>query len=103
MHHSLHILSSDNSLGEKSGKFKSWGRYVLIAVVVAAAIIDIGMGTPNELLSDITIAILAGMLLFNIFTEELQSPENTSFRWFVAGVIVYMLLLAGSWVVESKL
>ncbi|MBC6455290.1 MAG: hypothetical protein GDA43_20520 [Hormoscilla sp. SP5CHS1] len=71
--------------------------------MVSAAIIDIGMGTPNELLSDITIAIMAGMLLFNIFTEELQSPENTSFRWFVAGVIVYMLLLAGSWVVESKL
>ncbi|HIK31893.1 MAG TPA: hypothetical protein IGS17_10340 [Oscillatoriales cyanobacterium M59_W2019_021] len=81
--------------------FKSWGRYVLIAALVAAFTIDFFTEPANELVSDVLIAILAGSLIFNIFKEELPSPENSSFRWFGAGAILYLVLLEGSLLLEA--
>ena len=93
----FHLLHNDYSLGEKHHhKFKSWGRYVLLGTVVAGLAIDIFAEPASELLGDVLTAILAGSLLFNVFQEELPEPEHTSFPWFLAGVVVYSLLLLGS-------
>jgi len=95
---SLHLISADHSLREEhSRQFNSWGRYVLVAAIIAALLIDIFTEPANELISDVLTAILAGSLMFNIFKEELPSPENSSFRWFISGVVFYLVLLAGSW------
>ncbi len=94
---SLHLISADRSLSEDySHEFKSWGRYVLVASVIAGLTIDIFTEPANELVSDVLTAILAGSLMFNIFKEELPHPENSSFRWFCAGVALYLLLLVGA-------
>lgn len=94
----LHLLSVDRSLAEKHSRyFQNWGRYALIATVAAALAADIFAEPANELVSDTLLAILAGSLLFNIFQEELPEPDKTSFPWFLAGVITYLILLAGSW------
>ena len=93
----FHLLHNDYSLGEKyPHKFKSMGRYILLAAVAVGLAIDLFAKPANELVGDILIAILAGSLLFNIFQEELPEPEHTSFLWFVAGVVVYVILLLGS-------
>lgn len=93
----FHLMHNDYSLGEKyHHQFKSWGRYVLVGTVVFALLVDIFIEPANELVGDILIAVLAGSLLFNVFQEELPEPERTSFPWFVAGVVVYGLLLLGS-------
>lgn len=94
----LHLLSVDRALVEKhSDHFRNWGRYALIATVAAALAADIFAEPANELVSDVLLAILAGSLLFNIFQEELPEPDKTSFGWFLAGVMAYVILLAGSW------
>ena len=93
----FHLLHNDYSLGEKNHhQFKSWGRYVLLAAVVVGLAIDVFAEPANDLVADILTAILAGSLMFNVFQEELPDPEHTSFRWFLVGVVVYVLLLLGS-------
>lgn len=93
----FHLLHTDYSLEEKyHHQFKSWGRYILLATVVFALLIDIFIGSANELVADLLVALLAGSLLFNVFQEELPEPEHTSFVWFIAGVGVYSILLLGS-------
>ena len=94
---SLHLISADRSLSEDySHEFKSWGRYVLVASVIAGLTIDIFTEPANELVSDVLTAILAGSLMFNIFKDELPNPENSSFRWFCGGVGLYLILLVGA-------
>ena len=99
---SLHLIGGDHSLSEEHNhEFKSWGRYLLVAAVIAALVIDIFTDPANELVSDVLTAILAGSLMFNIFKEELPTPENSSFLWFGTGVAFYLVLLAGSWAMVS--
>jgi predicted membrane channel-forming protein YqfA (hemolysin III family) len=93
----FHLMHNDHSLGEKyHHQFNSWGRYVLLGAVAVGLAIDIFAEPANELVADVLTAMLAGSLLFNVFQEELPEPEHTSFRWFVAGVVVYVILLLGS-------
>ena len=94
---SIHLISSDRSLSEDyHHEFQSWGRYVLVASIVAGLTIDIFTEPANELVSDVLTAILAGSLMFNIFKDELPNPENSSFRWFCGGVGLYLILLVGA-------
>lgn len=95
----LHLLHNDHGLAHKyPQKFRNVGRYGLIAALFAGLFTDIFTEPANELVSDFLIAILAGSIIFNVFGEELPSPENASLRWFVAGIALYILLLMGSWV-----
>ena len=94
----LHLLSVDYSLCVKyAQQFRAWGRYILVAAVSAALVTDILIPVEDKILSNALIAILAGALMFTIFKEELPEHEHAGFRWFLAGVLVYVFLLAGSW------
>ncbi len=94
----LHLLNTDHALAEEyTEQFYTWGRYVLIAAVILGFVTDLFAKLPNEYTFHFLIALLAGSLLNNIFQEELPKPENASFLWFSAGVVFYVLLLAGSW------
>ncbi len=97
----FHLLHNDHGLAEKyPQQFYKLGRYGLIAALFAGLFTDIFTEPANELISDFLVAILAGSIIFNIFSEELPSPENASLRWFIAGVAVYVILLASIWAVK---
>ena len=97
----LHLLSSDYGLSERNHQhFYRWGRYVLGAVIMAGLAVDLGTDITNDMLSDTLIAFLAGSLMSNVF-EELPDHKTTSFRWFLAGVIVYMVLLSGHFAMDN--
>lgn len=94
----FHLLHNDYSLVEKyPHQFRQWGRPALVFSLVMALFTDIFVESRNELLSNFLIAILAGSIIFNVFYEELPSPENASFRWFSAGIGIYVILVTGIW------
>lgn len=93
----LHLLHKDYSLGIQHGReFDSWGRYVLALAPLAGWLADTLVETPSEAVSDVLIALLAGSVLYNVFKEELPDHPRSSVRWFIAGVIVYVLLYISS-------
>ncbi len=93
----LHLLSSDHHLSEKYPKlFHQQGRFILIVAVTSGLVTDIFFTAADRTVSGILTALLSGFLIFNIFKEELPEHQSTKFRWFLGGVIVYILLLVGS-------
>jgi membrane-bound metal-dependent hydrolase YbcI (DUF457 family) len=36
------------------------------------------------------LSVLAGIILYNVFKNELPSAENSSFAWFAIGVIIFV-------------
>ena len=79
--------------------FHHRGRFILIAAVAAGLVTDIFASAANRMVSGILTALLSGFLIFNIFKEELPEHQSTKFRWFLGGVIVYLILLVGAGVV----
>ncbi len=47
----------------------------------------------NELLKDSVVAILAGTMIYSVFSKELAGDKETNFRWFSIGMLVYGFLL----------
>ena len=93
----FHLLHSNYTFLKKyPQKFKSLGRYLVVASVVAGFTIDLLAESTNEFIADFLIAALSGSIMFNVFDEELPSPKNSSLRWFIAGIISYLFLLTGS-------
>lgn len=93
----LHLLSSDHHLSEKYPRlFHHYGRFILIAAITAGLVTDFFFPAVNRMFSGTLTALLSGFLIFNIFKEELPDHKSAKFRWFLAGVIVYITLLAGS-------
>ena len=50
-------------------------------------------GFPDDVVSDALTALLAGFILLNVFSEELPQYDRSDFRWFLAGVVAYALLI----------
>lgn len=97
----FHLLNNNYTLSKKyPHKFKFWGRYYLIASVVSGFLIYLLANPTKEFISDCIIAMLAGSIMFNVFYEELPSPKTSSVHWFAIGVMAYVILLTGSWVVN---
>ena len=96
---SFHFLHNDYSLAKKHPhKFHGFGRYAAIFFLIIGSLAKIFSPPPSEFVADFLIAILAGIIISNVFTEELPRPENSSFRWFVAGIATYLCLLIGIWI-----
>jgi hypothetical protein len=49
---------------------------------------------PSEAVTDIFIAVLAGVLIQSVFRDELPRPDRAAFWWLVAGVLTYAGLSA---------
>lgn len=95
---SLHLLSTDHHLSEHyKHLFDRQGRYVLIAAVVCGLVTDLFAEAANRTFSNTLTALLTGFLMFNIFKEELPDHKETRFVWFLSGVVFYIFLLGGSW------
>lgn len=92
----FHLLHNNHQLAKKYGKLFGWGRYFLVGTITIAFCLDIVAKPANQLISDFLIAFLAGSIMFNVFYEELPSPKISRLHWFLAGVIVYLLLRSSS-------
>ena len=80
-------------MGEhQSQEFDKWGRYIL-AVASLIGWAALLLATPSEIFSDLLIAVLTGYIIHTVFRSELPAFEESNFRWFLAGVVVYALLL----------
>lgn len=95
---SLHLLAMDHSFSDRyQHLFIHQGRYVLIATVICGLVIDLCTEAANRTFSKILTATLTGFIMFNIFKEEIPEHKDTHFVGFVYGVVVYIFLLGGTW------
>ncbi|MGK7872508.1 MAG: hypothetical protein AB4426_04120 [Xenococcaceae cyanobacterium] len=89
----IHLLSDDYFLEERYRRqFNQWGRYVLAAAPLVGWL-AVWLTPANEILSGILIAALVGFILVNVFQEQLRNDENSSYIWFLTGVLLFALLL----------
>ena len=51
------------------------------------------LDTPSEVFSDLLIAVLTGYIIHTVFRSELPASEESNFRWFLSGAVMYALLL----------
>ena len=88
----IHVVYKDYLLrAHAEGQFRTTGRLVLAAAPLlgwlAHRIIE-----PPEAVLDLSIAVLAGVLMQSVFRDELPRPDVASMRWIVAGVTLFSIL-----------
>ena len=84
---------ADYRLGaEYPRQFDRWGRYVLATAPLAGWLVDLLHVERDPLVSDVVTALLAGSILYTIVRRELPQDEHSSFPWFLAGALVYLVL-----------
>ncbi|MCH8309792.1 MAG: hypothetical protein IIB17_04760 [Chloroflexi bacterium] len=89
----LHLVYKDFLMGEHQPKeFDKWGRYILAAAPLIGWTAVL-LATPSEVFSDLLIAVLTGYIIHTVFRSELPAFEESSFRWFLSGVVIYTFLL----------
>jgi hypothetical protein len=62
---------------------------VVFAVLSASLVLTLFNVLPTALLLG-CLSVLAGIILYNVFKNELPSAENSSFAWFAIGVILFV-------------
>ncbi|MBE9031722.1 hypothetical protein IQ266_18475 [filamentous cyanobacterium LEGE 11480] len=93
----LHLLASNHAYQEKYGQlFDRYGRFLLVGSLVFGVSIKLGIQFENEYFTDGLMALLAGFLMFNIFSEELPDHRETHYGWFVLGTALYVGLISSS-------
>jgi hypothetical protein len=94
----LHVGHNDFCFGrEYPDWFDRRGRYVLALAPIVGWATAVATTENSEAINDTFIALLAGMLLYEVFTEELPSRGGTLFVWFLVGVGSFaFLFLVGS-------
>ncbi|NET34489.1 MAG: hypothetical protein F6K19_21100 [Cyanothece sp. SIO1E1] len=93
----FHLLNKNYFMIKKHGhRFHKMGRYVLVASIVAGFITDMIDQNHPEWIYGVLLAILIGILLFNIFTDELPDSRESSFRWFTLGTVAFFLMHTAS-------
>ena len=88
----LHLLQQDYSLGrEFVEEFDQWGRYLLAAAPLIGWLADYAI-VLDKFHSDILTGFLAGWSLYNVLKMQLPEHREASLRWFLSGVVVFLLL-----------
>ena len=86
----IHLGFYNHSLrNENPQAFDRSGRWLLIASTVVGGLSLLAIGHPNPLLEDLLIGLLAGAIMYQIFTIDLPHVGRTNFGWFLAGVAIY--------------
>lgn len=89
----LHLVYKDYVLREHhADDYEFAGRYVL-ALAPLAGWLARTLTTPSEAVFDMSIALLSGFLLQNVFRNELPGYKRFRYSWFVMGVAMYALLM----------
>lgn len=89
----LHLFANDEGLRRHHRtSYHRWGRWVL-----AGAILGGGVGavvtTGSSFALPVSLAILAGGIMFNAIKEELPSDEKSSLLGFVGGAVLFLVLM----------
>jgi hypothetical protein len=88
----IHCVYKDYVLRTHAeGQFRTTGRLVLTAAPLLGWLAH-RLIQPPEALLDISIAVLAGVLMQSVFRDELPRPDVASMRWVVAGVTLFSAL-----------
>lgn len=89
----LHLLYKDYVLRtHHAGEFELAGRYSLALAPLAGWFVR-SFTTPSEVILDLSMALLSGFLLQNVFRNELPGYKSFRYRWFLVGVSAYALLV----------
>ena len=89
----LHLAFYDRSIREEDPiAFDAWGRWMLVAATFLGWVALWVLGHPGPLLEDVLIGLLAGAIIYQIFTVELSVSKETRFLWFIGGVVVYVAI-----------
>lgn len=92
----LHILLTDRGMSEHyPGRFAAGGRYVLAAALIVGWAASALFAPTSTLVVSLLTALVGGAVLLNVFKEELPGAgSRSSFAWFLAGLVLYAVLLA---------
>ena len=90
----LHFVLTDRGLEEHyPRRFAASGRLVLAgALVLGWALSAVAAPTSTTVVALLT-ALLSGSILLNVFKEELPTDRQSSFGWFLTGLVLYAGLL----------
>lgn len=101
----LHLLNDDYVMNQTHGHFfREWGRYILVGSIAFGFVLDI-FRPLSSIIADILLAALSGALVFNIFKQEVPEVDrviakDSYFTLFFLGVLTYLILGFGSWLIE---
>ncbi|MDP9460818.1 MAG: hypothetical protein M3Q22_11420 [Actinomycetota bacterium] len=91
----LHFVLTDRGLQEHyPRRFAANGRVLLAGALLLGWGLSALAAPVSTLLVVLLTALLAGSVLLNVFKQELPSDRDSSFGWFLAGLVFYAILLA---------
>lgn len=91
----LHFVLTDRHLEEHyPHRFAASGRVVLAGALLVGWLLSALFAPTSTVVVAILTALLGGSVLLNVFKEELPSNRGSSFPWFLAGMVLYSVLLA---------
>lgn len=92
----LHFLLIDRGLQKHySDRFDRRGRFILAGALAAGWVLSAVAAPTDVLIVNLITAALSGSILLNVFREEIPDKENSSFAWFLTGLLLYAALLVG--------
>lgn len=93
----LHFVLSDRSLEESYGaRFDRWPPRLLLAAALGSGWLLAAVLAPTSSVTvSLLTAFLAGSVLLNVFQQELPGVRDSSYRWFLIGIVLYAVLLGG--------
>lgn len=91
----LHFVLTDRHLEEHyPRRFANSGRLILAGALLLGWLLSALFAPQSTVVVAILTALLGGSVLLNVFKEELPSNRGSSFPWFLAGLVLYSVLLA---------
>lgn len=90
----LHFVLTDRGLEEHyPRRFPASGRLLLAGALVLGWALSAVAAPTSTLVVALLTALLSGSILLNVFKEELPSDRQSSFGWFLTGLVLYAGLL----------
>lgn len=91
----LHFVLTDRSLEEHyPRRFAGGGRVLLGLALLAGWALNALFAPTSTVVVALLTALLGGSVLLNVFKEELPPTGRSSYRWFLAGLVLYAALLS---------
>lgn len=91
----LHLVHGDYAFGEEEPRrFDSIGRWCLVLASLLGYLTIVVEQRTNEDLNTIFVALLAGSVLYNVFSEEVPDDRQVRFEWFLVGTLGFAAFVA---------
>lgn len=89
----LHLVYKDYVMrANHDERYQTSGRY-LLALAPVAGVIAHWAFEPSEVVLDVFVAILAGIILQGVFREELPTVDRVKLAWLIAGAATFTALV----------